>query len=386
MRSVLLALVVGGLFVSLLPVSVWAASIPELQQRKEALEQKIKSDQAARDQKRAEQRTIQDQIEDLEGEIRTMEEQIEATDLAISITRAEIEDKNREIQDREQALANERSHQAETLRVIYETGNTSTLEMLIGSESFSEVLVYRDYLDALEDRIQRTIEEVARIKAELEQARTTLQEKDEELTREQSQQEQYRRALAAQQAQKERLLANAKSAERSLESQIAEAQSVYTDVDHELTRLMEEARRRAEQRANGEIPRGISNVGFQVPVNYRYISVNFGGRTPFQRFHTGIDYVNSSGTEVEAAADGVVTHIGKLNYGYGQFVVVTHNEKWASLYAHFQDFAPNLAVGQELNLGDLVGYVGSTGWSTGPHLHFEIRENGVPVDPADYLP
>ena len=80
---------------------------------------------------------------------------------------------------------------------------------------------------------------------------------------------------------------------------------------------------------------------------------------------------------------GTVTTVASLSYGYGNYVMVTHDGTWQTLYAHFSSFA--VSSGQQVQKGQVLGYIGVTGWTTGPHVHFEIRYNGVPVDPMAYL-
>lgn len=132
---------------------------------------------------------------------------------------------------------------------------------------------------------------------------------------------------------------------------------------------------------------GSSSVsGFQWPISGR-VGSGFGYRIhPIygtRRLHTGIDMGASSGTPIAAAKAGTV--IGaSYRGGYGNAVVISHGGGISTLYAHQSKL--NVSVGQEVSRGDIVGWVGSTGASTGPHLHFEVRANGSPVDPIPYLP
>jgi len=101
------------------------------------------------------------------------------------------------------------------------------------------------------------------------------------------------------------------------------------------------------------------------------------------RMHTGIDIDADSGTPIHACAKGTVIYAGWLS-GYGNVVIIQHNNTHSSVYAHQRAYF--VREEQAVELGEVIGEVGSTGWSTGPHLHFEIRINGEPVNPMNYLP
>ena len=100
------------------------------------------------------------------------------------------------------------------------------------------------------------------------------------------------------------------------------------------------------------------------------------------RLHTGIDFGSGFGTAIAAAAPGTVIHASGFG-GYGNTVIIDHGGGMSTLYAHQSEI--NVANGAEVETGDTIGLVGSTGLSTGPHLHFEVRILGSPVDPAPYL-
>jgi murein DD-endopeptidase MepM/ murein hydrolase activator NlpD len=97
--------------------------------------------------------------------------------------------------------------------------------------------------------------------------------------------------------------------------------------------------------------------------------------------HEGLDLLANIGTPIYAAADGVVSSFGP-NGGYGNFIRLAHADRLATVYGHLSRFAPGLSAGQPVLRGELIGFVGSTGRSTGAHLHFEIQNNGRPINPA----
>jgi murein DD-endopeptidase MepM/ murein hydrolase activator NlpD len=123
----------------------------------------------------------------------------------------------------------------------------------------------------------------------------------------------------------------------------------------------------------------------RTPVEFTRVSSGFGSRTHpisgYNRQHTGIDFAAPHGTRIMAASDGVVQFAG-VQRGYGNVVVIEHPGRIETLYAHMSGFAPNIKKGATVTQGDLIGFVGSTGWSTGPHLHYEFHINDVPMNPA----
>jgi len=128
------------------------------------------------------------------------------------------------------------------------------------------------------------------------------------------------------------------------------------------------------------------NAGFRFPLRAYRLTSRFGIRnnpvTGNLRFHQGLDLAAPAGTEVYAAADGIVTEIGEDSI-YGNYIIIKHGGDWVSLYGHLQRVGTSLR--SAVKSGMLIGWVGSTGQSTGPHLHFELRQNGKARDPDKYL-
>lgn len=125
------------------------------------------------------------------------------------------------------------------------------------------------------------------------------------------------------------------------------------------------------------------------PVEYTRISSGFSEDRlhpilGYSRAHLGVDYAAPIGTRIRSVADGVVTFVGKQG-GYGNMVEIQHAGRTSTLYAHLNDFAPNLAKGQRVAQGDIIGYVGQTGLATGPHLHYEIKVAGEAQDPSNVV-
>ena len=153
-------------------------------------------------------------------------------------------------------------------------------------------------------------------------------------------------------------------------------------------RRLEQSRARLQQvqsqprlrRANAVV----AAAGYRWPMSNFTVTNYFGRRGAFQRFHTGIDLAAPVGTPIYAARAGQVSTAGWSRFGYGLHVIIDHGELHETLYAHMSRIV--VRPGQWVDRGELIGYVGSTGWSTGPHLHFEVRVGGVVRNPMAYLP
>jgi murein DD-endopeptidase MepM/ murein hydrolase activator NlpD len=128
------------------------------------------------------------------------------------------------------------------------------------------------------------------------------------------------------------------------------------------------------------------HTGFQFPLRSYRLTSSYGIRknpvTGNVRLHEGVDLAAPAGTEVYAAGSGTVTETGSDSI-YGNYVIIKHDDNWASLYGHLQRVGVSLR--SNVRSGTLIGWVGSTGQSTGPHLHFELRQNGQAKDPDKYL-
>ncbi len=128
----------------------------------------------------------------------------------------------------------------------------------------------------------------------------------------------------------------------------------------------------------------VSEGGYTYPVKSFVITTYFGRRGAFQRYHTGVDMAAPYGTPIYAARSGQVEVAGWSAWGYGYHVIIDHGDGVETLYGHMSRFV--VSAGEWVERGQLIGYVGSTGWSTGPHLHFEVRVGGTPRNPLAYLP
>ena len=231
------------------------------------------------------------------------------------------------------------------------TALTETQHKLAGDEL--ALTAARDRARKRAADAQVAVRAVAQLKKDQEAAKAVLDQRIVELTSEAD-------ALAAEQSQLEDLI-------RQRQAALEAARKARAAAGNVLNRLP----------STGS---GISPTGFIWPIQ-GVLTSGFGPR--WGRMHTGIDIADPAGTPIHAAKAGEVIYAGWLN-GYGNTVVLDHGDGVATLYGHQSRLGST--EGQELNQGDVLGFVGSTGHSTGNHLHFEVRINTKPVNPRPYLP
>jgi murein DD-endopeptidase MepM/ murein hydrolase activator NlpD len=241
------------------------------------------------------------------------------------------------------------------------------------------------YLDEVSAKRRTIVERVAALRADLEQQRQALAAEKAKADQAAAEAQAIRDQVASLRAEVEPARADAAQQEVAEQTAIDSIQAQKADFEEELASLQAASDSiSARLRALGSTP-GSAGPCAARPVPGAIVSP-FGQRfhpiLRYTRMHTGSDMSAGSGTPIHACRAGNVV-IAAGQGGYGNAVVIDHGGSMATLYAHQSRIA--VSVGQHVEAGEVIGYVGSTGMSTGPHLHFEVRLSGNPVDPANYL-
>lgn len=241
------------------------------------------------------------------------------------------------------------------------------------------------YLDEVTAQQRRVVRRIARLRADLEVQRRTLESQKAKADAVAAEAQAIRDQVAGLRAEIEPARAEAAQQESQEQAVVARIRAEKGQYEAELAALQVTSDSiSARLRALGSTPGSVGPCGARpVPGG---ISSPFGQRLHpilrYTRMHTGADMSGSSGTPIVACRTGTVVIAGSQG-GYGNTVVIDHGGGMATLYAHQSRIG--VSAGQQVSAGEVVGYVGSTGMSTGPHLHFEVRLSGNPVDPASYL-
>ena len=260
--------------------------------------------------------------------------------------------------------------------------------LLLERQSFRELAAATDFLRSLFDAQHRSVDRSRELQASIVGERRSLGELRDQAAAQREQVAAHRAQLLGARGQRDGLRAQAQSEERRQKAILEEVKDQVEQFEAEIASLKKEsdaiaALLRARQRAQKVLPSGKGVLALPVAGS---LSSGFGARThpifETTRMHNGVDFSAPTGTPVKAADRGTVAVAGTRG-GYGITVIIDHDNGLATLYGHLSRLA--VSEGAKVARGEVVGSVGSTGYSTGPHLHFEVRVNGTPVDPMRYL-
>ena len=308
--------------------------------------------------------TAQDELSkkmaQLEKDIKELQKKVDNLNYLINQTAEEISSTEQRIQKKEKEMTEREDTLNERLKVMYKNGSVGFVDILLGSSSISEFVsnveiiqkIYKNDMDVL-DTLKKEHEELTEIKASLEEKKATLAARKTDLA-----------------AEKTSLDAKKKEFEAEEDTLKAEADRLTA----EIINLMDK-----------DSPYVGGEFTWPCPAS-RYISSSFGNRLHptlnVWKFHTGIDIGCSAGKDIVAAASGKVI-MSQWYGGYGNCVMIDHGGGIVTLYGHASKLL--VSKGQVVKQGQVIALVGSTGRSTGPHLHFEVRKNGQYIDPMSYF-
>ena len=324
------------------------------------------------------------QKENLDQQIALLNQQIAQTEAVLSEYDTLIAEKQTEIDALQAQEEEQYALFCQRVRAMEEQGTVSYLSILFNAASFSDLLDNAMLMGEIMDYDQAIIDQLEATREELEQAKSELESDQAEQQALWDEQAASRAQLQTQQAKAEELVNQILSQESEYQSALAEVEAEEERVQEEIVRLSKELA--AQQAAQGQTSNAALG-GYIWPVSSRKINSPFGPRNTgipgASTNHKGVD-IGGVGytTEVHAAKAGTVI-VSQRSSSYGEYVVISHGDGDSTLYAHMVQGSQTVSVGDTVTQGQVIGQVGSTGRSTGYHLHFEIRENGSRIDPVN---
>lgn len=362
-------------------------SLKAAQQRLEALKKQERDITAQIKNLDSQVNLVQSEIDNLEARARLKQVQIKQREEKIALLQEEIEEKVAKINVYQKKLDSQTDSLNKRLVHIYTVGEEEYLDILLGARSFSELVsrltIYSYIIKSdkiLIEEIKHTKSLLAKKKAELENKKELVFSEKVRLQGELNELSQIRNERLAKRALIKRTLADKQSSLSRVLKNKAEVARLEEELERTSRYLTSLIRRLESQSSSSQRP-----SSFIWPVNGTVTS-HFGWRMhpilKVEKFHAGIDIAAPYGAEIKASAGGKVIFAGWLG-GYGNTLIIDHGAGYSTLYAHCSVII--VSEGEEVSQGEIIARVGSTGYSTGPHLHFEVRFNGEPQDPLNYL-
>ena len=357
-------------------------------------QEKMKEVEKIKDETLKEVEKLNVQISDYEGQIETLDEQIVSTNKKIEDAQTKLQKAQKDYENQEKLLK-------ERLVASYEAGETSYLDFLLSSESLTDLISNYYLVEEIASYDAELLDKIEKEKKEIEQAKQTLENSKKELATQKASKQSVSLQLKTSKSEKDKYVSQLSEEEKQLQSRIdqlkkdnqsidAKIRAKQAEIEAALKRQQEQNRNNSNSGSNNSSSNsGTSSSGFIKPVN-SYVTT--GMYYSSGAYHGAVDFgaAGVNGMPVYAAADGIVHTTAALTTSYGNYVIIAHYNGLYRLYAHGQAGSICVSEGQAVKKGQQIMRVGSTGNSTGPHLHFEVRKSpgtySCRVNPLSYLP
>jgi len=374
--------------------------IDKLEAEKAELDKEIAGLQAQIDANMSEMEKIIAEKAVTDQEIALLHDKMNNINEQIAVYSSMIAEKQKELDASIASLELLKEEYKERIRAMEENGSLSYWEVIFQANDFADLLDRMNMIEEIDRADRERLEEI-RVAAEtVETAKKELEVKKVEMEQTRTELEETNKVLEVRQkeseAQLQTLLDKGLEYEKYIEEQELKADQLQDKIDEKEGQLDEIEREEYEKWLASQKPAngsggqtGSNNVNgttWIVPINYTYFSSPYGYRIhPIGgdwRMHNGVDLSAPSGTPIYAARSGKVYYRGWWGTG-GNTIMINHQDGYISRYLHMESFA--VSNGEWVAQGQVIGYCGSTGGSTGPHLHYEMQYNGSYVNPADYI-
>ena len=409
LAGVMAAVMLLSLILSLIPVKVSAASsseirrqLDQLKKEKKEITAQIEQFQSQVDANASEIEKLVAQKDGIDQEIVLLHQQVDNINQQISAYALLIADKQDELDDAKTRLADLNEKNKERIRAMEEEGKLSYWSIIFKANDFSDLLDRLDMIQEINAADQRRLAEIAEAAEQVASTQTELAGEKNELETAREELDDAQLVLDEKRAEADEILNQLIAKGEEYQAMLDESEDLQSDLMKEIAKK-EKDLKDAEYRewlatyvppttrpsGNDTTPSNDapSSSGWVKPLKSYTITSAFGMRKHpvlgYNRMHEGVDMAAPQGTPIYAAKSGKVTTTSYQAGGAGNYVVINHGDGFTSIYMHMTRYI--VSSGQYVNAGQVIGYVGSTGISTGPHLHFGIAYKGSYVNPMKYI-
>lgn len=358
------------------------SEIKELRQEVKEKQQKQKEIQEQIKENEKKQQSVRSELDRLEESLEETKEKIRQLNNEISQTEAELEEAEQKLKEAEERVEKRNKLFNERIRLMYENGQVSYLEVLLGAENFGDFLARFESIQTIMKQDRELLEEQKRDRDIIAEAKQTIETSLAKLNTLHEEAEVERKALAQKQEERKVALASLEKEHAELEEINEKEAQRERDLAAKLAAKVEAQQRSSSGGGGGKVSAFRDSGGTLAwPANGRFTS---GFKPSHRPNHKGIDIAAPIGTPIYAAAGGVVTAAGSAS-GYGNRIIIAHGNGLSTLYAHMYADTILVSPGQNVKRGQKIAEVGNAGRSTGPHVHFEVLKGSTPVNPMSYL-
>ena len=362
------------------------AEIKKAQEEKKALQSGLTDVKELKKELEKSKTSLSNYVAEMDANLATVQAKIDELKTLIAEKEEEIADKTEELEDAIEVQQNQYEAMKSRIKFMYEKGDSLSLELIFSSESFGEMLNKAEYIESLSAYDRKMLDEyvayaeyVALCKEGLEEEKSVL---DEAKAAAQAEEDALNELIAAKEQEINQVssdIANKEQAIKDYEADIA--------AENETIKALEAAVAEERKKLAAEQGRKYDGGIFTWPApSYTRISSEYGNRMHptlgVEKFHNGLDMAAPGGSPILAAYDGKVV-AADYNSSMGNYIMIDHGDSLYTIYMHAS--ALYVSKGTEVSKGDKIGAVGTTGRSTGNHLHFGVRLNGSYVNPWNYL-
>jgi len=367
------------------------------------LEIKARRQKAEEIQKRQEEYTkaLADKQEEkatLVGQLGILDNRIAATMLELERMQVEIEETTLEmkktiieITNKEDEIKREKDHVGTVLKLLYKRDRANTLEVLLLNENFSDFMNQVKYLEDVNQELADSLDQLKKLHDDLQSKKSALEEKNKKLTALKKNLDDKRVALESEKESKNFLVDKTEESEQEFQRLIAQAKQEQSQAAAEVVQLEQLMRDKLSKKQQQKLEENPAGMIWPVPKNTvttYFHDPDYPFRYIFE--HPAIDVRAKQGTTIRAAASGYIARAKDAGMGYS-YIMIVHGNNLATVYGHVSKIMIEedqyVVQGQPIALsGGMPGTAGAGKLTTGPHLHFEVRLNGIPVNPIEYLP
>jgi len=338
--------------------------------------------------------TLKNAIATMEAQIKKLETDIKLTQTKISQTNLQIQGLDSDIATQNVKLEKQKNNLSQTIQALNEYDQVGAIELILGNGNFSDILNQAQYISNLQAGLQQKLNTIKELKTQLEEQKAQSESQKVALESLKKQLNGQTQVLDAQRDDQKDLLATSKNQEKVYQATLTTLQKQREQVETDIYLAEEKLRQAINPNTIPDPKKGIliKPVPGVITQTYGCIVSAF-ARNSYPAcnegkgnggFHNGIDIDLDTGDPVHAALDGTISAVGDMaKYAYGKWITIKHDNGLTTLYGHLS--VQSVSVGQKVKTGDIIGYGGSTGYSTGSHLHFTVyATNTFHVEPNRY--